>query len=412
MRSLLFVFLLAGTASAQVAITGAKVHTGTGTTIENATLVIKDGVIVTLAAGAPAPAGAKVVDGRGKVITPGLIESFSRLGLSEVDLVAATQEGTHAPEQGNIHAAFSVLDGYNPDSVAIPVARAHGVTAHIAVPTGALVSGTSAFILLQDRPLAASLVQTPVALHVTLGEGSLAAGKGSRGGAVELLREVLDDATNYAKRRADFERNQTRPFSASRLDLEALLPAVQGRMPIVIRVDRAADIRTALRLATELKLRLVIAGGTESWLVAEELAKAKIPVMLDVRQNLPGTFDAMRVRDDAAVILAKAGVPLILTTDGDVANVRNLRQVAGIAVARGLPWDTALAAITSVPAQSFGLKRGGTLAVGQRADVVLWSGDPFELSTQAEAVYIDGVAQSLRTRQTMLLERYRTLPRR
>jgi imidazolonepropionase-like amidohydrolase len=331
--------------------------------------------------------------------------------------VAQTNEGRFEvdPDDHGVHAAYRVTDGYYPQSVAIPVARAGGVTSVIAVPRGGLVAGTSACFALADSPSVDRVtVRAPTAMHVTLGEAARAAGSGSRGRALERLREVLDDAAQYGKRKGEFERNQTREFSASRLDLEALAPVAQGRLAIVARAHRSSDILAAVRLAADLKAPLVVAGATEAWQVADELAAAKATVILNPIENLPSTFDEIHVRDDAVAVLDRAGVTVLLSTldlyDFDGAqNVRNLRQVAGAAVAQGLSWDRALAAVTTAPARAFGLGKRGTIAKGAPADVVIWSGDPFELTTRVEAVFVNGVEQSLRTRQTLLLERYRTL---
>ena len=183
-------------------------------------------------------------------------------------------------------------------------------------------------------------------------------------------------------------------------------------MPLVISADAEADIRTALAIAAERRLRIAIARGAEAWRVAKQLAAAKVPVIVDPTANLPLDLGALDVRDDSAAILARAGVPVAISNIGDVQQVRTLRQLAGIAVAHGLPWDRALDAITSVPAQLYGAAGRGVIERGGVADLVVWSGDPLEIASRPEVVIIGGVVQSLATHQTRLRDRYRTMPKR
>lgn len=396
-----------------VAIVGATVHTEPGAVIEGATVVVRDGRVRAVGKNVTVPAGIRRIDGTGKVVTAGLIDASTRLGLVEVGMEASTREGMfHGDGDDVVHAAYGVLDGYNPASVTIPVARAGGVTSAVAAPHGGLISGKGAWVSLLDRATAAeALVAPELAMYASLGEAALRSASGSRGMAMERLRELLADATEYARRRAAYERNQTRRFAAERRELAALLPVVQGRMPLVVRAHRSSDIRAALRLAGELDLRVIIEGGTEAWMLASELAAAGVGVLLDPSANLPGSFERVHVRDDAALVLADAGVRVAISTVGDAANVRTLRQLAGVAVANGLSFEAALAAVTTVPAALFGVDRG-RIRPGAVADLVVWSGDPFELSTRAEQVFIAGRAQSTRSRQTLLLERYRELPAR
>jgi imidazolonepropionase-like amidohydrolase len=398
-----------GLAAAEtVAIKGATVWIDGSTKVEDATVVIDSGRVA--AAGKVAvPAGARVIDGAGKVVTAGFIDASSRLGLVEVSAVAPTREGRFADDRGGVFASYRTADGFNRRSVAIPISRTGGVTAVVSTPSGGFVAGIGGAFT-----LAAGVdpgIARDAALYANLGEDALGANSGSRGLALARLRELLDDAQRYSRNRAAYERNQSRELAARRLDLEALLLVKQRRLPLVVRADRASDIRAALALAREQRIRLVIEGGVEAWQLAAELAAARVPVLMDPSSNLPSSFDRVHVRDDGAARLAAAGVPLILSGLGDAANVRNLRQIAGIAVSFGMTREQALAAITSVPAEVFGLGRRGTLARGQIADLVVWSGDPFEPASAAEHVFIGGVEQSLRTRQTLLFERYKKLPK-
>jgi len=393
-----------------IAIEGAAVYTRPGEVLPGATVLIRNGVVAAVGAKVPVPADAVRIDARGRVITAGLIDASATLGLSEVAEVAGTVEGAFGSSNGGVHAAYRVTDGYNPTSVAIPVARTGGLTSVVATPRGGLVAGTSAWFSLADGKVADLTVVAPLAMYANLGESATGSADGSRGVAVEKLRELLDDALQLGKRRREYDRNQSRELAAARLDLEALLPVARGRLPLVIRAHKSSDIRAALRLAREHGLRIVIEGGTEAWMLAAELAAARVPVILNPTQNLPASFERVHVRDDLARVLADAGVEIAISGLGSSTGARNLRQLAGIAVQHGLSHDAALAAITTTPAEIFGVKRRGTIERGAPADLVVWSGDPFELSSYAERVYIGGVEQSLRTRQTLLLERYRRLP--
>ncbi len=391
------------------AIEGATVHVTPSRVIEGATLVVQKGRVVAVGRSVSVPAGLRRIDGRGRVVTAGLVDASSTMGLVEVELEPTSADGRF-DQTSPIHAAYSAMDGYDPSSVAIPVARAGGVTSVVSAPNGGFVSGTAAWVNLADRATGDdAIVKAPLAMYATLGEGALPSTNGSRGLATLRLRELLDDAAQYARRRGNYERNQTRAFAASRLDLEALVPVVRGALPLVVRAHRATDIRAALRMARQLRLRLVIEGGTEAWMVAGDLARARVPVLLNPMHNLPASFERVHVRDDAAAVLARAGVEVALSTLGSGSEARTVRQLAGIAVSNGLPHDQAIAAITDVPARAFGMRGRGTLERGQAADLVVWTGDPLELSTRAERVVIAGVEQPLANRQSDLRDRYRAL---
>jgi len=390
-----------------VAFPDATVHLPDGST-RVATVVISKGRIRSIGATGSLPSGTRVIQGRGRVITAGLIESLSTLGLVEVDMVTEANDGSFSGshDDDSVHAAYRVTDSYNWLSVAIPVTRQGGVTGAVVAPRGGLLSGQAAFFPLSGRPDGSV---GPVAMVAQLGARVLGGGP-SRGLTIERLREVLDDAQVYRRAKARFERNQTREFAAGRLDLEALGPVLAGRVPLILKASRASDLRAALSIAKDYGLKLIIAGGEEAWLLADELAKAKVPVILDPMSNLPRNFDKTRVRPDNAVLLSKAGVQIAISTLGAASGARRLRQLAGNAVARGLPWKDALAAITKVPAKLFGLRGRGELKVGAIADLVVWSGDPLELSSRPELVIIGGELTEPVSHQTRLRDRYRRLP--
>jgi imidazolonepropionase-like amidohydrolase len=372
--------------------------------ITDATVVVAQGKIAAVGKAATAPPGAQTVNAKGMVITPGLVNAYTAVGLVEVELEEATHDDAEAGSDP-IRAGFRAADGYNPASMVIGVTRAEGVTSVGVVPSGGLISGQSAWADLDGATAAEAIAAAPLALHVRLG-----AGHGGHATAILRVREAFDDARFFQKNRAAWERNQTRRFAPSRLDLEALAVALDGKLPVVFHVDRAADILSALAVARELKLRPVIAGGAEAWKVARELAAAKVPVIVFPFQQ-PSSFDALGAREDCAAKLFAAGVPVAIATGGETPNARKLRQEAGNAVRSGLPHDAAIAAITSAPAEALGMgARYGTLAPGKTANLVVWSADPLEISTRVVEVVIRGRKVSLRNRQTALFEKYRTLP--
>lgn len=402
---------VAGAARAEpLAIVGAKVLVAPGETLDEATVVIDGGVITAIGPTVTPPPGARILDGKGKQVSAGFIEAQSGIGLVGVVQEPGDVDGRFGAEDpihdDRIHAAFRALDGFDPAAVAIPIARQGGVTTVIAAPQGGLVGGQAVAWSLADG--ARAPLAPVVAMQAALGSSA----DSSRGRALERLRELLDDARAYGKDPAAYERNQRRAFVADRLDLAALAPVVAGRLPLVIEAHAEADIRAALRLASEQRLTIAIAGGSEAWRVAPELAAARVAVLVDTLDNLPGRIEASDVRDDGVAILARAGVRLVIAPLGDPMRSRNLPQLAGVAIANGLGRDAALAAVTTEPARLYGLAGRGTLRKGSVADVVVWSGDPFELSTAAEAVIVGGALQTGADHQRRLLARYRRLPAR
>lgn len=396
-------------ASPAIAYAGATVHLGNGEVIENATVVIAGGKIQQIGKNLAAPAGAALLPAKGMVITPGLVDALTSIGLVEIDLESSTRSDQQRATTDVVHAGFRAADAYNPASVVIAVARSEGLTSAGVMPTGGLISGQSAWVDLDGATAAEAVAAAPLALHVHLDGDAPGEGAG-HGTAILKVREAFDDARTFQRSRAAWERNQTRRFAPSRLDLEALAGALDEKLPVVFHVDRAADILAALAIAREFKLRPVIAGGAEAWKVAATLAAAKVPVIVFPLQQ-PNSFDALGAREDNAALLDKAGVTVGVST-GDTHNARKLRQVAGNAVRSGLPYQAALAAITRVPAEALGMgARYGTLAAGKAANLVVWSGDPLEIGTQVLDIVIRGRRIPLKSRQSALLEKYRRLPK-
>jgi imidazolonepropionase-like amidohydrolase len=396
-------FLLAQT----IAITGGTVYPASGPKLANATVLIRDGRIAAVGTNVSVPSDASRIDATGKWVTPGLIDGAGQLGLVEISAVPGTRE---ASLQGDtIAAAFNVAEGINPASTLIPVNRIEGVTTALAVPVGHLVSGQAVLIDLDGTTIEQMLVKSPVGLVADLSESGKDEAGGSRAGSADRLRRVFRDALEYERRKTDFGRAQMRPLSASAADLEALLPVLHGREPLIAIANRRSDIETALRLAREFKLKLVLAGGAEGWEIASEIAAAGVPVLVEPMDNIP-SYDALGIRYENAALLAKAGVTVALM-ETDTHKTHDLRQQAGNAVSYGMTWDQALRAVTAAPAQIFGVAdRYGSLETGKVANVVVWTGDPFEFSTGVEHVLIRGKEIPLKSRQTELFERYKKLP--
>jgi imidazolonepropionase-like amidohydrolase len=399
--------------SAPIAITHARVHPGDGQRIDDGCVLLRGGHIAAVgpAASVTVPPGAHVIDGKGLWITPGLVDAEASTGLADIFAERSSVDTKLDDRYDAVRAAFSVLDGLNPRAVAIPVTRIAGVTSTVLAPDGGLVSGQGALVRLSGGSVTQMVVRAPAGVYASIAADGRAAAFGARGGPLLRLRELFDDVRLYLQRRRDFERNQLRKVAASRLDLEALIPVVQRRVPLVLEAQRASDIQAALRFGREQRLDLVLTGCEEGWIVAGEIAAAKVPVVVSVLPNLPHSFEALGARLDNAALLAKAGVTIAVSPRSRADHFsRTLRFEAGNAVANGLPWEDGLAAITRHPAAIFGGGRPlGTLATGRPADVAVWTGDPFEPLTQLRHVFIAGREMPLRSRQTELYDRYRAL---
>ncbi len=428
--------LTAGPALAEtVAIVNARILTaGPQGEIASGAVVIKDTKIVAVGANVAVPAGARTIDAHGGVVTPGLIAADSALGAVEVGALGDDLTVTN-PDLG---AAFDVQYGLNEDSVLIPVARLGGITAAVVTPqpsgsglgttdqevdsytSGAdgpgsdrstrLFAGQAAVVELGDgsRDM---LVKAKVAQVAPLGEQGADIAGGARGANIVALKLALEDARWYRANRAAYDHGGARSLTLSRADLEALQPVIEGRQPLILYVNRASDIRGALKLAREEKIKIIIDGGAEGWRLADEIAAAGVPVIVYPLEDLPNDFERIGATMDNAGILSKAGVKVIIkSAEGGAHRVRETRYDAGNAVAHGMPYNDALEAITINPAKAFGVgDTMGSIEVGKDANLVLWSGDPFEPLSQPEVVIIEGREQPMTSRQEKLRERYQDL---
>jgi len=362
-----------------IALTGATVFPVSGPRLEHATVLIRDGKIAAVGVQVAIPARATRVDATNMWITPGLLDGSGQMGLVEINAVAATRDAEQHSD--TVAAAFNVAEGINPASVLIPITRIEGITTTLAMPQTGLIRGQAVLIDLDGSSLEAMLVKSPVAVVAELSEDTKDAGGGSRAGASARLRRVLDDALDFGRRRADWARAQMHPLAAPAADLAALAPVLRGELPLILIANRRSDIATALRIGREYHLKLILAGAAEGWEMAAEIARARVPVLVQPLDNIP-SYDALGVRYANAALLARAGVKVALL-ETNTHNARNLRQQAGNAVSYGMRWQDALRAVTLSPAEIFGVgARYGSLDSGKVANVVVWSGDPFELSTR------------------------------
>ena len=422
---------LTSPASAQslTAITGGRVLTGTSV-IENGTVVIQNGRVVSVGTGA-APAGARIIDARGKVVSPGFVAVDSGLGGSEISSVNGSDDLSNGAN--TISASFDVSYGLDPWSFTLPVARLGGITRAIVVPTHAGGGGGSGGHAHDDSDFAGVghgglqspglfagqaaiihlaagtdiLVKPRVAMIAPFGEAGAGIAGGARGAQFTQFRETLAEVRLFARNRAAYDRAGLRDLSLSRADLEALIPVANGTMPLIVTVRRAADIQQVLRLAREEGVKIILDGAEEAWLVADQIAAANVPVLLNPISNLPGSLETRAARMQNAAVLDAAGVVIAIKGNDGSHRVRETRYNAGNAVSHGLPYDAAIEAITVNPAKIFGMAgQFGELRAGAAADVVIWSGDPLEPLSNAETIFIGGAEQAPTSRQFLLRDRY------
>lgn len=414
---LLSAALLASTgalAQERIAITGGKVITNMGAPIEGGTVLLNDGVVVGVQAGTSVPAGFRQVDATGKWVTPGIIAGISQTGTAEVagDESANDQSARNAAGS----AALALDTAFNPNETSIPVSRQEGVTTAIVGPApGRTLFAGQGFVMSlgegQTAPMRPRAFQ-----YVSYGERGAALAGGSRPSAWNELVNALDEAKRVQNGLAFPMRDQHMDLRVTRDDAEALAQVLRGVQPLLVRVDRASDIRQILKLPTLYPgVKLVLVSANEGWMVADEIARAGVPVVTLGMQNRPENFEYLGATQSNVGRLVAAGVKVALgTPDLDASfQPRNLPHYAGNMVAQGrlpggvgLSWDQAFASVTRAPAEIFGLTGQGVLRQGARADVVVWSGDPLELATQAEQVFVRGVPQNLESRQTKLARRY------
>ncbi len=412
----------AQTGNETYAIRNAKIVTVTGPVIERGTVVISNGKIAAVGANVTVPSNAKVIDGAGLSVYPGMIDAGTTLGLEEISSVAGSVD---TAEIGDNNANVHVDVALHPDSSHIAVTRVNGVTSALTAPDGGTISGRSAMINLDGWVPRDMVLKSPVAMHMNwpggLGGGGDFAFFGQQRSISELRREqdrqienvkkILRDAIAYGDARDAQAKDPKLPRQDVDLKLEALVPVVRGQMPVVISANVERDIKSAIAFADEMKLRIIISSGIEAYKVADQLKSKNIPVIVGPVLRMPNREDDPY---DAAFtnagLLSKAGVKIAFQT-GDSAHVRDLPYHAGMAAAFGLSKEEALKAVTIYPAEIFGVAdRIGSIDQGKIANLIVTNGDPLEILTQVKYLFINGRQIPLTSRHTELYEKYKARP--
>ncbi|MBX3594183.1 amidohydrolase family protein [Sphingomonas sp.] len=402
-------------AAQTVAVTNAKLVIGDGSApIDGGTVVVRDGRVVAAGRGVAVPAGVPVVDAGGRWVTPGIFAGFTRMGIVEVDGVSETNDAAAGGSPFN--AALDVAPAVNPKTSAIILNRAEGVTRAVVAPEarGSIFGGQGAII---DLGADMDAVNKPRAFQfMEYGENGARAAGGSRPAAYALLKNALFEAQAYARNPASFI-DRGKDALLTRADAQALVPVVGGQVPLLVHVERASDILTVLGLKREMPgLRIVLVGAAEGWMVAPQIAAARVPVLASALADLPASFEQLAATQSNIGRLQAAGVTvgIGMIDDNDARQARLVKQYAGNLVAlnkvpgaSGLDWGQAFASISSKPAEAMGMGgEYGSLRPGRHGDIVMWDGDPLEIGTAATRVYIDGVQQPIETRQDKLKQRY------
>jgi len=393
-----------------IAITNATVYTvAKKGVLSQATVMVDEGKITAVYSNNEVPESLSadtIIDAKGRILTPGFIATYNLLGLIEVGAVS----DTHDSSDKKADITFDASLAFNPKSTLIAYARKGGITSSLVMPYGGedVITGQSFVVNLSGD--FDSVIMPKNAVIASLG----ATEKGSRATKLQTLSNELEDAQKALTKaekasskkgkedEEDEEEKEAKEPSRSELVLNGLL---SGEKPLIAYADRATDILALLKLKQKFNLNLVLAGSSDAVLVSDEIAKANVVVMMSAIDNLPSSFDSLHNSLTNVAKLTDAGVKVIISNSGESYNINQLRFDAGVAVANGLAETSALAAITANVADSFNLN-SGRIAVGKNADLVLWSSDPFEISTKVDAMWINGKAMSLKSRQDALRERY------
>lgn len=386
-------------------IKGGRVVTNNGAILERGDVLIVDGKVAGVGASLTAPSGARVIDAAGKWVTPGAFAAMSEVGLSEISGSGAPNDASVSGD--DVSAAADAARAFDPMVTAIAVTRIEGVTRAAIAPSasGTVFAGRGALVSLDGSP--DSVFKPRAFQSLELGETGASRTGGSRAALWPVLEAALRDAREYPNR----YRSGQGGAVLSEIDAQALQPFARGEGLFLVHIESAADIRELLRFKrANPTLKFAIHGGAEAWIVADELAAARIPVIIDPLVNLPDRFERLAARLDNAALLNKAGVTFAIAPGPgsvDAHQARLVLQLAGNAVANGLPWDAAFAAVSKTPADIFGVGgQLGTLAPGRTADVVVWDGDPLQVASAPTAVFIAGREMPLTSRQTRLRDRY------
>ena len=407
------------------AIRGGHIVTVTGADIPNGTVVISGGKITAVGANVQAPPNAQVIDAGGLMVYPGMIETGSSVGLSEIGQGAVAT--VDIQEVGSFNPNAQAFFGIDPHSAHVGVARVVGITTVVSRPTGGIMSGQAALInLAGDTPPKMAVVPR-VALVIELprsgfggrGFARAAAQQGSPADAsrtrqlqMDSLRSMLRDAEAYGKAQSAYAKDKTLPRPAHDVVLESMLPALGGQMPVIFPADRANDIRDAVTFAEEMHLKPIIMGGQEAPTVAAFLKQHSVPVIVTAVMHLPSREDdAYDINYTIPAKLAAAGVQFAISTGDRGSEIRTLPYNAGMAAANGLSKTDALKSVTLWPAQIFGVgDRMGSIDVGKMANIVVTTGDILEAKTDTKYLFIDGRPIPLDTKHTQLNAQFKDRP--
>jgi len=387
------------------AITNATIYTVASQGIlEQATVIIDQDKIIHVYSKQDRPKDIKTdatIDAKGRILTPGFIGSMNSLGLVEVNAVAKSRDG----KDKKADITFDASLAFNPKSSLIPYTRKGGITSTIVAPQGGddLFAGQTFAVNLSGE--FTSIIEKQNAVLVYLGSED----KGSRAQKLQALDNKFEDAKKAlakAKKKAKNKKNdEKKDAKEPKRDEQVINALLAGEKPLLAYADRATDLLALLALKKKYELDLVLVSANDAVLVADEIAAANVPVILSSIDNLPSSFDSLHASLTNMATLAKAGVKVILAPNGGSHNLNQLRFDAGIAVANGLSKTDALSALTANVADVFKLN-SGRIAVGKNADLVMWSADPFELSTKVDLMWINGKQVSTRSRQDALRDRY------
>ena len=402
-------------AAETVALVGGTVHPVSGPVIPNGTVVIRDGKIDSVGAGLAAPTGARVVSCAGKHVYPGFISANTVLGLTEISSVTGSNDDT---EIGAINPNIRAEVQINPESELIPVARMGGITSALVMPRGGAIAGTPALVHLDGWTYKDMTVRAPVALYVQW-PGMTATTeeqKKVRDRAVAEVRDAFEDARAYSRARAAEGRTGV-PRHDRDVKWDALDGALRGEIPVMFRAAGMNQLRAVLAFVDEMKLeRVILLDGWDAWQIPDEIRKRNISVITSGSLSAPARrSEPYDTRYALPGRLYAAGIPFCIADGGgrgDAMNTRNLPQHAATAAAFGLPRDEAVKAVTLYPAQILGVAdRLGSIEPGKIADLIVADGDPLEITTRIEQVWIAGRAIPMESRQTRLFQKYDAKPR-
>jgi imidazolonepropionase-like amidohydrolase len=400
------------------AITGARIVTVSGATIENGTVVIQNGRIAAVGAGVSIPSGAERINGTGLTVFPGMIDAGTNMGLVEVSL--GIPGSVDVVEAGDLNANAKAITGINPHSTHISVTRVNGITTVMSFPAGGIIAGQSAVINLVGSTQAEMAVVPTFGLVINYPRISTFGGFGQqpvdfneavkrRDQRIDDLRKLFKDAESYGRVLDAYARDKSLPSVPNNLKFEAMLPYVRGEKPVIFTAERERDIRSIVKFVEETRIKAIIIGGQEAWKVADGLKKNNISVIYTNIYNLP-------VQDDddfdylfsAPAKMAQAGIKFCISTGNDGPEVRDLPYQAGIAGAYGLSRDEALKSVTLYPAQILGIAdRLGSIETGKIANVVVADGDILDPRTNIKYLFINGRMIPLTSRHTELFEQFK-----